>query len=168
MDEADSVFLKFKQAADDSLSLTSSNAEPIFVEGTVPLDSFVDVPQSPPTREGLGRTQCVHGMRAGAAQSQRGPGPEQQPPVPPSDPCTASLRSEIEADARNFEAESWSLSVDAAYAKKQKKEVVKRQDILYGKKFCAVTLTFHLLLFHLCSDWLRLRVRAPLRSQAPP
>ncbi|XP_064427832.1 rho guanine nucleotide exchange factor 18-like isoform X5 [Mirounga angustirostris] len=79
MDEADSVFLKFKQAADDSLSLTSSNAEPIFVE----------------------------------------------------DPCTASLRSEIEADARDFEAESWSLSVDAAYAKKQKKEVVKRQDVLY-------------------------------------
>lgn len=35
MDEADSVFLKFKQAADDSLSLTSSSAEPIFVEGTV-------------------------------------------------------------------------------------------------------------------------------------
>ncbi|XP_034513598.1 rho guanine nucleotide exchange factor 18 isoform X1 [Ailuropoda melanoleuca] len=79
MDEADSIFLKFKQAADDSLSLTSSNAEPIFVE----------------------------------------------------DPCTASLRSEIEADARDFEAESWSLSVDAAYAKKQKKEVVKRQGVLY-------------------------------------
>ncbi|XP_045845580.1 rho guanine nucleotide exchange factor 18 isoform X3 [Meles meles] len=79
MDEADSVFLKFKQAADDSLSLTSSNAEPIFVE----------------------------------------------------DPCTASLRSEIESDARDFEAESWSLSVDAAYAKTQKKEVVKRQDVLY-------------------------------------
>ncbi|XP_046951082.1 rho guanine nucleotide exchange factor 18 isoform X2 [Lynx rufus] len=79
MDEADSVFLKFKQAADDSLSLTSSNAEPIFVE----------------------------------------------------DPCTASLRSEIESDAREFEAESWSLSVDAAYAKKQKREVVKRQDVLY-------------------------------------
>uniref|UniRef100_A0A8C7BVV6 Rho/Rac guanine nucleotide exchange factor 18 n=1 Tax=Neovison vison TaxID=452646 RepID=A0A8C7BVV6_NEOVI len=79
MDEADSVFLKFKQAADDSLSLTSSSAEPIFVE----------------------------------------------------DPCTASLRSEIESDARDFEAESWSLSVDAAYAKTQKKEVVKRQDVLY-------------------------------------
>ncbi|XP_025718893.1 rho guanine nucleotide exchange factor 18 isoform X1 [Callorhinus ursinus] len=79
MDEADSVFLKSKQAADDSLSLTSSNAEPIFVE----------------------------------------------------DPCTALLRSEIEADARDFEAESWSLSVDAAYSKKQKKEVVKRQDVLY-------------------------------------
>ncbi|XP_023601768.1 rho guanine nucleotide exchange factor 18 isoform X1 [Myotis lucifugus] len=79
MDEADSVFLKFKQAADDSLSLTSSNAESIFVE----------------------------------------------------DPYTASLRSEIESDAHEFEAESWSLSVDPAYAKEQKKEVAKRQDVIY-------------------------------------
>ncbi|XP_070272832.1 rho guanine nucleotide exchange factor 18 isoform X1 [Myotis yumanensis] len=79
MDEADSVFLKFKQAADDSLSLTSSNAESIFVE----------------------------------------------------DPYTASLRSEIESDAHEFEAESWSLSVETAYAKEQKKEVAKRQDVIY-------------------------------------
>lgn len=79
MDEADSAFLKFKQATDDSLSLTSSNAESIFVE----------------------------------------------------DPYTASLRSEIESDAHEFEAESWSLSVEPAYAKKQKREVVKRQDVLY-------------------------------------
>lgn len=79
MDEADSVFLKLKQTADDSLSLTSSNAESVFIE----------------------------------------------------DPYTASLRCEIESDAHEFEAESWSLSVDVAYAKKQKKEVVKRQDVLY-------------------------------------
>ncbi|XP_008049050.2 rho guanine nucleotide exchange factor 18 [Carlito syrichta] len=79
MDEADSVFLKFKLAADDSLSLTSSNAESIFVE----------------------------------------------------DPYTASLRNEIESDSHEFEAESWSLAVDPAYAKKQKREVVKRQDVLY-------------------------------------
>ncbi|XP_069858443.1 rho guanine nucleotide exchange factor 18 isoform X2 [Dipodomys merriami] len=79
MDEADSVFLKLKQAADDSLSLTPSNADSVFLE----------------------------------------------------DPYTASLRSEIEADAHEFEAESWSLAVDLAYAKKQKKEVVKRQDVLY-------------------------------------
>ncbi|XP_062968273.1 rho guanine nucleotide exchange factor 18 isoform X2 [Cynocephalus volans] len=79
MDEADSAFVKFKPAADDSLSLASSNAESIFVE----------------------------------------------------DPYTASLRSEIESDAHEFEAESWSLAVDLAYAKKQKKEVVKRQDVLY-------------------------------------
>ncbi|KAL4673507.1 hypothetical protein H8959_017441 [Pygathrix nigripes] len=79
MDEADSVFLKLKQTADDSLSLTTSNAESIFVE----------------------------------------------------DPYTASLRSEIESDGHEFEAESWSLAVDPAYARKQKREVVKRQDVLY-------------------------------------
>ncbi|XP_036995890.2 rho guanine nucleotide exchange factor 18 isoform X3 [Artibeus jamaicensis] len=79
MDEADSVFLKLKQAADDSLSLTPSTAESTLVE----------------------------------------------------EPCTASLRSEIEADGREFEAESWSLSVEPSYAKEQKKEVVKRQDVIY-------------------------------------
>ncbi|XP_023560842.1 rho guanine nucleotide exchange factor 18 isoform X2 [Octodon degus] len=78
MDEADSAFLKFKQTAEDSLSLTP-NTEPVFVE----------------------------------------------------DPYTASLKSEIESDAHEFEAESWSLAVDPAYAKKQKREVVKRQDVLY-------------------------------------
>ncbi|XP_052023757.1 rho guanine nucleotide exchange factor 18 isoform X2 [Apodemus sylvaticus] len=79
MDEADSVFLKLKQSADDSLSLTPSNAESVFIE----------------------------------------------------DPYITALRCEIESDAHEFEAESWSLSVDLAYAKKQKKEVVKRQDVLY-------------------------------------
>ncbi|XP_076977565.1 rho guanine nucleotide exchange factor 18 isoform X1 [Tamandua tetradactyla] len=79
MDETDSVFLKLKQAADDSLLLTSSNAESVFVE----------------------------------------------------DPYATSLRSELEADAQEFESESWSLAVDLAFAKKQKREVVKRQDVLY-------------------------------------
>lgn len=53
---------------------------------------------------------------------------------PSPDSYTASLRSEIESDAHEFEAESWSLSVDPAYAKEQKKEVAKRQDVIYGKK----------------------------------
>ncbi|XP_058137915.1 rho guanine nucleotide exchange factor 18 isoform X2 [Dasypus novemcinctus] len=79
MDEADSAFLKFKQAVDDSLSLPPSNADSVFVE----------------------------------------------------DPSIALLRSEIEADTQEFESESWSLSVDLEYAKKQKREVVKRQDVLY-------------------------------------
>ncbi|XP_056677972.1 rho guanine nucleotide exchange factor 18 isoform X3 [Monodelphis domestica] len=47
------------------------------------------------------------------------------------DSYSASLRSEIEADAQEFEAESWSLSVEPAYAKKQKREVLKRQDVIY-------------------------------------
>lgn len=52
-------------------------------------------------------------------------------PIFIDDPYTASLKSEIEADAREFEAESWSRSVDPEYVKKQKREVVKRQDVLY-------------------------------------
>ncbi|XP_043820795.1 rho guanine nucleotide exchange factor 18 isoform X2 [Dromiciops gliroides] len=47
------------------------------------------------------------------------------------DSYSASLRSEIEADTQEFEAESWSLSVEQPYAKKQKKEVLKRQDVIY-------------------------------------
>ncbi|NWX17086.1 ARHGI factor, partial [Aegotheles bennettii] len=42
-----------------------------------------------------------------------------------------SLRSEIETDAHEFEAESWSLAVEQSYAKKQKKDVIKRQDVIY-------------------------------------
>ncbi|XDC55418.1 hypothetical protein R6Z07M_006600 [Ovis aries] len=79
MDETDALFPKLKQVADDSLFLTSSSTEPIFIE----------------------------------------------------DPYTASLRGEVDADAHEFEAESWSLSVDPEYVKKQKREVVKRQDVLY-------------------------------------
>jgi hypothetical protein len=72
----------------------------------------------------------------------------QQHSVLPPDPYIASLRCEIESDAHEFEAESWSLSVDLAYAKKQKKEVVKRQDVLYGKgsNACAAMLAFSLIL----------------------
>ncbi|XP_015741929.1 rho guanine nucleotide exchange factor 18 isoform X2 [Coturnix japonica] len=40
-------------------------------------------------------------------------------------------RSEIETDAHEFEAESWSVAVEQSYAKRQKKEVVKRQDVIY-------------------------------------
>ncbi|XP_040096536.1 rho guanine nucleotide exchange factor 18 isoform X2 [Oryx dammah] len=79
MDETDALFPKLKQVADDSLFLTSSSTEPIFIE----------------------------------------------------DPYSASLRGEVDADAHEFEAESWSLSVDPEYMKKQKREVVKRQDVLY-------------------------------------
>ncbi|XP_006902738.1 PREDICTED: rho guanine nucleotide exchange factor 18 [Elephantulus edwardii] len=79
MDEADSGFLKLKQTGDDSVSLTSSNAESIFVE----------------------------------------------------DFYAAPLRSEFESDAHELEAESWSLSVDPVYMKAQKREVVKRQDVIY-------------------------------------
>lgn len=49
------------------------------------------------------------------------------------DAYSISLRSEIETDAHEFEAESWSVAVEQSYSKRQKKEVIKRQDVIYGK-----------------------------------
>ncbi|KAM4706790.1 LOW QUALITY PROTEIN: rho guanine nucleotide exchange factor 18 [Discoglossus pictus] len=43
----------------------------------------------------------------------------------------SSVKSELEADAAEFEAETWSSAVEAPYARKQKKEVIKRQDVIY-------------------------------------
>lgn len=125
MDEADSAFLKLKQAADDSVSLTSSNAESVFVEGMVPFTPASARGPRPRVRgrDCRGQPGEPSGLQAPASSS----------PALPADPCTASLRSEIESDTHEFEAESWSLAVDSAYARKQKREVVKRQDVLYGK-----------------------------------
>ncbi|XP_059922461.1 rho guanine nucleotide exchange factor 18 isoform X2 [Gadus macrocephalus] len=42
-----------------------------------------------------------------------------------------AVRAELEADAQDLEAESWSLSVDQQCVKKYSKEMVKRQDVIY-------------------------------------
>uniref|UniRef100_A0A8C3UHD1 Rho guanine nucleotide exchange factor 18 n=1 Tax=Catharus ustulatus TaxID=91951 RepID=A0A8C3UHD1_CATUS len=47
------------------------------------------------------------------------------------DAYSVSLRSEIETDAHEFEAESWSVAVEQPYAKRQKRDVIKRQDVIY-------------------------------------
>ncbi|XP_012815017.2 A-kinase anchor protein 13 isoform X4 [Xenopus tropicalis] len=41
------------------------------------------------------------------------------------------LMGEFEMDSRQLEAESWSQAVDSKYVRQQKKEVVKRQDVIY-------------------------------------
>ncbi|XP_063003298.1 rho guanine nucleotide exchange factor 18 isoform X2 [Elgaria multicarinata webbii] len=43
----------------------------------------------------------------------------------------ASLQNELEADAREFAAQSWSLAVEQSYVKQQQREVIKRQDVIY-------------------------------------
>ncbi|NWR77255.1 ARHGI factor, partial [Centropus unirufus] len=47
------------------------------------------------------------------------------------DAYSVSLRSETETDAHEFEAESWSVAVEESYAKRQRKDVRKRQDVIY-------------------------------------
>ncbi|XP_064799205.1 LOW QUALITY PROTEIN: rho guanine nucleotide exchange factor 28-like [Oncorhynchus masou masou] len=43
----------------------------------------------------------------------------------------ASLHGDLDADALDYKAESWSLTVEHTFCKKQDKRVVKRQDVIY-------------------------------------
>lgn len=53
----------------------------------------------------------------------------------PSADCTDSyIHSDISADSVEYEAESWSLTVEHKFCKKQDKRAVKRQDVIYGKQ----------------------------------
>ncbi|XP_029930952.1 rho guanine nucleotide exchange factor 18a [Myripristis murdjan] len=52
-------------------------------------------------------------------------------PINLEDNHYALLRSEMESDAQDLEAESWSLAVDQNYLKSLNKEAVKRQDVIY-------------------------------------
>lgn len=46
-----------------------------------------------------------------------------------------SLWSDLSSDAQEFEAESWSLVVDPSFCNRQEKDVIKRQDVIFGKHF---------------------------------
>ncbi|CAG08023.1 unnamed protein product, partial [Tetraodon nigroviridis] len=43
----------------------------------------------------------------------------------------AALRADLESDAQDLEAESWSLAVDQEHLRKLSREAVKRQDVIY-------------------------------------
>lgn len=45
----------------------------------------------------------------------------------------SQLMGEFEADAKELEADSWSFTVDKKFLKQLKKDVIKRQDVIYGK-----------------------------------
>uniref|UniRef100_A0A673KBD1 Rho guanine nucleotide exchange factor 18-like n=1 Tax=Sinocyclocheilus rhinocerous TaxID=307959 RepID=A0A673KBD1_9TELE len=47
------------------------------------------------------------------------------------DGCYNALREDLEADAREFEAPTWSLAVDQQYLKEYSKEDIKRQDVIH-------------------------------------
>lgn len=47
------------------------------------------------------------------------------------DPYYNQLRQELEKDAKDLEAETWSLAVDQSYVKELSKDTVKRQDVIY-------------------------------------
>lgn len=45
----------------------------------------------------------------------------------------ASMLEELEREGRDFEADSWSLAVDASYLQTHRKDIIKRQDVIYGE-----------------------------------
>lgn len=49
-----------------------------------------------------------------------------------TDAYYATVRAELEAIAQDFEVESWNLAVDQHFLKKHSKEMIKRQDVIYG------------------------------------
>lgn len=51
------------------------------------------------------------------------------------DVVDSSLWSDLSSDAQEFEAESWSLVVDPSFCSRQEKDVIKRQDVIFGKHF---------------------------------
>ncbi|XP_051896222.1 LOW QUALITY PROTEIN: A-kinase anchor protein 13-like [Pristis pectinata] len=48
-----------------------------------------------------------------------------------TDVMDGQLMGEFESDAKELEADSWSLVVDNKFVRQQKKEVIKRQDVIY-------------------------------------
>jgi A-kinase anchor protein 13 len=54
------------------------------------------------------------------------------------------LMGDFETDCKQLEAESWSRIVDSKFLKQQKKDVVKRQEVIYGE-------ILHLLCLYLIS-----------------
>lgn len=44
------------------------------------------------------------------------------------------LMGDFEMDSKQLEAQSWSQVVDGKFLRQQKKDVVKRQDVIYGER----------------------------------
>ena len=51
-----------------------------------------------------------------------------------TDCVDAFIHSDMSTDAVDYEAESWSLTVEHKFCKKQDKRAVKRQDVIYGEQ----------------------------------
>ncbi len=65
----------------------------------------------------------------------------------------SQLMGEFEADAKELEADSWSFIVDKKLLKQLKKEVIKRQDVIYGKSQTRSSQEASAFTFKLCEKY---------------
>lgn len=54
----------------------------------------------------------------------------------------SSVLEDIEFEDRDFKADSWSTAVDSSYLQTHRKDVIKRQDVIYGDLHIVVLATF--------------------------
>lgn len=45
-----------------------------------------------------------------------------------------SVLEEMELEGQDFKADSWSMAVDSSYLQTHRKNIIKRQDVIYGDK----------------------------------
>lgn len=43
-----------------------------------------------------------------------------------------SVLEEMELEGQDFKADSWSMAVDSSYLQTHRKNIIKRQDVIYG------------------------------------
>ncbi|XP_034048284.1 rho guanine nucleotide exchange factor 28 isoform X2 [Thalassophryne amazonica] len=75
----------------------------------------------------------------------------------------AIIHSDIMADAVDYEAESWSLTVEHKFCKKQDKRAVKRQDVIYE---LMLTELHHLQTLHIMAEIFRRGMREEVQLDA--
>lgn len=63
------------------------------------------------------------------------------------------LMGEFEADTKELEADSWSFTVDKKFLKPLKKDVIKRQDVIYGKNNSRPSHEAAAFTFKPCEKW---------------
>lgn len=103
-----------RQSSEDSVSLVSSLAEPINLEGQ--LSHRLRFRTSERVHYSAHPLFTTHARVFCHA-----------------DVHYAQLRGELEHIAQNLEAESWSVAVDQNYLKTLNKEAIKRQEVIYGR-----------------------------------
>lgn len=50
----------------------------------------------------------------------------------PGDQYYSSVLEDIQFEDRDFKADSWSTAVDSSYLQTHRKDLIKRQDVIYG------------------------------------
>ena len=52
------------------------------------------------------------------------------------------MLEELDIEERDFEADSWSMAVDSSYLQAHRKDVIKRQDVIYGESNISIFFLF--------------------------